>query len=108
MIYGTAGKSIVGQIRQTYNDVFRDGEPATAAAACNHDKILVIDDEISMTGGRNIAHHYFAPFADSPDVFRDTDALFFSKSVADDLRKGFAREFTSPGKQKGKERRLGL
>ena len=36
--------------------------PATTKGiAANHDKILEVDGEEAITGGRNIGHHYFIP-----------------------------------------------
>jgi phosphatidylserine/phosphatidylglycerophosphate/cardiolipin synthase-like enzyme len=61
-----------------------------------------------MTGGRNIGHLYFAPSVDSPDVFRDTDILFRSKKVSDDLRVGFTSELTSPFNKKVHGEYIGL
>jgi len=93
VIYGPADKSIGTYIGETVKRVFTGDEASSAVAACNHDKIICIDNSLSMTGGRNIAHHYFAPFADSPDVFRDTDIMFKSEKITEEFRKAFLAEY---------------
>lgn len=59
----------------------------------NHDKIIVVDGELAMTGGRNIAHHYFADPDDDSTVYRDTDVLMKGKNVAAQLDLAFSEEF---------------
>lgn len=61
--------------------------------ASNHDKIIVIDDELCMTGGRNVAAHYFADPEDCDDIFRDTDVMMRSRGVAKQLTIAFDEEF---------------
>lgn len=41
----------------------------------NHDKILVADGKVGVTGGRNIGADCFAAPADVPTAWRDTDVL---------------------------------
>jgi cardiolipin synthase C len=59
-------------LRQRAQDVFRKMNPL-AALASNHDKILVIDGERGLIGGRNIEARYFADPADLPEAFHDID-----------------------------------
>jgi hypothetical protein len=63
------------------------------AVASNHDKIMVIDDEWVLTGGRNIDQKYFAGFADDPKAFRDTDILLHGYGPAGRAREAFTEEF---------------
>lgn len=63
------------------------------AVASNHDKIMVVDDEWVLTGGRNISQEYFAGFADDPEAFRDTDILLHGYGPAGRAREAFTEEF---------------
>lgn len=62
------------------------------ALSCNHDKIIAVDDRVSMTGGRNIAIDYFADPRDMPTAWRDTDTLLEGAGPAVALRKGMDAE----------------
>ncbi|PKK90233.1 MAG: hypothetical protein CVV64_10935 [Candidatus Wallbacteria bacterium HGW-Wallbacteria-1] len=64
-----------------------------AFMASNHDKIIVVDGEYAITGGRNIAEHYFAHPDDNSGVYRDTCVLMQGKAVAAQLTTAFAEEF---------------
>ncbi|RCK79833.1 MAG: phospholipase D-family protein [Candidatus Ozemobacter sibiricus] len=61
--------------------------------ASNHDKILLVDDEYVITGGRNISKNYFVDPRDLPTVYRDTDVLIKSKVVAKQTKQAFDEEF---------------
>ena len=65
--------------------------------ASNHDKIILVDNEYLITGGRNISKSYFVDPKDLPTVYRDTDILVQSKKVADQARLAFEEEFKSGG-----------
>lgn len=62
--------------------------------ASNHDKILLVDGEDLITGGRNISMNYFVDPRDVPTVYRDSDVLIRSKLVAKQAREAFESEFT--------------
>lgn len=64
-------------------------------AATNHDKILVVDNVIGKTGGRNIARDYFADPRDLPAAWSDGDAEVRGPVQARDLTTAFEREFNS-------------
>lgn len=53
-----------------------------AFMASNHDKILVVDDLVSFTGGRNMAIDYYADPADIPSAWRDTDVMLTGRGPA--------------------------
>lgn len=53
-----------------------------AFMASNHDKILAVDGQRSMTGGRNIGIEYFADPADAPAAWRDTDVMLDGEGPA--------------------------
>ncbi|OQA09748.1 MAG: Minor cardiolipin synthase ClsB [bacterium ADurb.Bin374] len=63
--------------------------------ASNHDKILLVDGEYLITGGRNISMNYFVDPQDVPTVYRDTDVVIRSKLVARQAREAFESEFKS-------------
>lgn len=64
------------------------------AMASNHDKILVIDGEYSVVGGRNISKDYFVDAADHPECYRDCDVIVKSTDVARQLSFAFDEEFS--------------
>jgi phosphatidylserine/phosphatidylglycerophosphate/cardiolipin synthase-like enzyme len=70
--------------------VFKDVRHLTGS---NHDKIIIADGEWVITGGRNIAHHYFADPKDDPAVYRDTDVLFRGKYLGSQMKTAFDEEF---------------
>lgn len=59
----------------------------------NHQKIIVVDGEISMTGGRNVSLNYFADPDDEPNVFRDTDVILKGSEIAGKMKEAFDEEF---------------
>jgi phosphatidylserine/phosphatidylglycerophosphate/cardiolipin synthase-like enzyme len=61
--------------------------------ASNHDKILLVDGEWVITGGRNISRDYFASRADYPKAFRDTDILLKGQYVAGRAFRAFNEEY---------------
>jgi len=61
----------------------------------NHDKIIIVDNDWVMTGGRNIEMVYFADPADYGKAFRDTDVIFKGGSVARQIQAAFDEEYNS-------------
>lgn len=71
--------------------------PSTSyIAASNHDKILEVDGERGMTGGRNIGYEYFVDARDFKGAWRDTDMEFISPAAAHALRGAFEVEYGAP------------
>jgi putative cardiolipin synthase len=62
--------------------------------ASNHDKIMVVDDEYSIVGGRNISKDYFVDEVDHPECYRDTDVIIRCPDVARQLSFAFDEEFS--------------
>lgn len=62
--------------------------------ASNHDKIIVIDGEYSIVGGRNVSKDYFLEVEDHPSCYRDTDVFIRCDDVARQLSHAFDEEFT--------------
>ncbi|MGV3621200.1 MAG: phospholipase D-like domain-containing protein [Archangium sp.] len=63
-----------------------------SALASNHDKILVADNKVGITGGRNIAHDYFASPKDLKGAWRDMDVMLDGEGTAKGLTEAFEAE----------------
>lgn len=74
-------------------DVF---EQMTTGLSSNHDKILIVDGEDVITGGRNIAIPYFASHAEVPTAYFDADIVLRSTEVATKMANAFHLEFDRP------------
>lgn len=66
-----------------------------ALAASDHDKILIANGRLALTGGRNIGKEYFADPADDPMAFRDMDVLLEGKEIGANLTTVFEKSFDS-------------
>ena len=69
---------------------------STAISASNHDKILEVDGDRGITGGRNIGYEYFVHPDDVKGAWRDQDVYFEGKETAHALRSAFEVEFGAP------------
>ncbi len=63
--------------------------------ASNHDKIMLVDGEYLIVGGRNIAAHYFVDHRDEPTVYRDCDVLLKGKGIGAGIKLAFDEEFAN-------------
>ncbi|MBI3893294.1 MAG: phosphatidylserine/phosphatidylglycerophosphate/cardiolipin synthase family protein [Candidatus Wallbacteria bacterium] len=63
------------------------------AIASNHDKILLVDGEWFITGGRNIATEYFGAGVGGQRVFRDTDVVLRGQVIGQQAKQAFDLEF---------------
>ncbi len=86
-VYHPHWKKVLDQLRRPLS---------TAIAASNHDKILEVDGERGITGGRNIGYEYFVHPDDFKGAWRDTDVYFESKQAAHALRDAFDIEYGTP------------
>jgi phosphatidylserine/phosphatidylglycerophosphate/cardiolipin synthase-like enzyme len=77
-----------------YLDAFLTLNPA-ALIASEHDKILLADGVIGLTGGRNISAEYFVDPARMPESFLDTDVLLHGKFVERAMENAFDAQFSS-------------
>lgn len=59
----------------------------------NHDKIIIIDGKLAMTGGRNIGADYFAQKGEHDNVFRDMDLVLEGPNVVKHLQQAFDEEW---------------
>jgi cardiolipin synthase C len=62
---------------------------ASALVASEHDKIIVVDGERSLIGGRNIAVEYFSDPARMPNAFKDLDVRIDSEPIGRALTRAF-------------------
>ncbi|MFZ2956711.1 MAG: phosphatidylserine/phosphatidylglycerophosphate/cardiolipin synthase family protein [Candidatus Ozemobacteraceae bacterium] len=62
-------------------------------SASNHDKILIADGKISITGGRNIGADYFVQPGESAIAYYDSDVVLDGEGLAKDLLKAFEDEW---------------
>lgn len=65
-------------------------------AASNHDKILEVDGERAITGGRNIGYEYYVDPKDFKGAWRDTDVYIEGAPSARALRDAFEVEYGAP------------
>ena len=63
--------------------------------ASEHDKMIVVDREWTLAGGRNIAEAYFTPPERAGHHFLDTDVLIRSADVARQMQAAFERLYDS-------------
>jgi cardiolipin synthase C len=66
----------------------------------NHDKILVADGKVGITGGRNIAQDYFADPKDLKGAWRDMDVQMEGAGAAAGLKEAFDAELANGGASK--------
>ena len=77
-----------------FTDAFLTLKPI-ALAASDHNKILIANGRLALTGGRNIGVEYFAEPVDDPMAFRDMDVLLVGKEVGASLTAVFEGAFES-------------
>ena len=85
--------------------VFTD---ARKMESSNHDKIMIIDGEKCMTGGRNIAKTYLVDEVDMDDAWRDCDIVVDSEKVSSQIKLAFDEEFNSMKSYKTDSSFIGL
>jgi phosphatidylserine/phosphatidylglycerophosphate/cardiolipin synthase-like enzyme len=61
----------------------------------NHDKIIIVDNDYVMTGGRNIEMNYFVEAADFDRAYIDSDIIMKGAAAAAEMQKAFDEEFNS-------------
>ena len=80
-----------------YNPVGRQLLPALGDLrrlfASNHDKIIIADSRICLTGGRNIGRDYFVQLGEFTNVFQDLDVLMEGPGVVCQLQQAFDEEW---------------
>lgn len=76
--------------------------------ASDHDKILVVDGQRAITGGRNIATEYFSHPDDAEMVFRDVGVEIRNERVAAAMTSAFEAQYNSEGADAVARERLDL
>ncbi len=71
--------------------LFRDPRSLIAS---NHDKIMVIDGEIAIIGGRNVSMDYYLEPEDHSKAYRDSDVIIRCPEIAQQLAYAFDEEFS--------------
>lgn len=71
----------------------------SVVVASEHDKLLIVDGERAITGGRNIGVEYFAHPDDAPDVFHDVEVEVYERRVAAAMTKAFESQYDAKGAQ---------
>jgi cardiolipin synthase C len=74
----------------------------------NHDKILIADGRLSITGGRNIGADYFVRPGEHKIVYHDSDVVLEGPELARDLKKAFDDEWNQIGNRQIKTNLLNL
>lgn len=90
----STGRVKVRLFNPAFRSVFEAFGSVRALVASNHDKLLIVDGEWLVTGGRNLSNDYFARPADHPDAYRDTDLLVRGAGLAALARGAFDREWS--------------
>ncbi|EKD84002.1 MAG: Cardiolipin synthetase [uncultured bacterium] len=70
--------------------VFKDPRKLIAS---NHDKIIVVDSEYAIIGGRNVSMDYFLEPEDHSGAYRDCDVVIKSSEISEQLDYAFDEEF---------------
>ncbi len=68
---------------------------AVQLSASNHNKLLIVDGALAITGGRNINSHYFAKTSEDPGAVSDVDVLVDGEALVGALDDVMDREFYS-------------
>ncbi len=80
-----------------YNPIGRQLLPALGDLrkifASNHDKIIIADSSVCLTGGRNIGRDYFVQLGEFKNVFQDLDVLMEGPGVVSQLQQAFDEEW---------------
>jgi phosphatidylserine/phosphatidylglycerophosphate/cardiolipin synthase-like enzyme len=61
--------------------------------ASNHDKIIIADGKLCITGGRNIGPDYYGAYGEYPIIYRDSDILIEGPEMSAKMKKAFDDEW---------------
>ena len=81
---------IYNAVSKSFLSAFRDLKKVVAS---DHDKIIVVDGQTCIVGGRNIGADYYADKGENDIVYRETDVVMRGSHVANQLTKAFADEW---------------
>lgn len=87
---------IFSNVEQFVRDAVNDQQfDVRRLIASNHDKIIVVDGELTLTGGRNIQNLYLMSSEEANKIFRDTDVLMKGSSLANSLTTAIEEELAN-------------
>ena len=87
---------IFSNIEQFVRDAVNDQQfDVKRLIASNHDKIVVVDGKLTITGGRNIQNRYLTSPQEADQVFRDTDVFMEGSSLAPPLTAAIEEELAN-------------
>ncbi len=89
-LYQNAEIRVYNPVMDDLASVFTDVRKVVAS---NHDKIIVVDGEYSIIGGRNVSKDYYLDPSDHSGAYRDCDVLIKNEAVANQLIAAFDEEF---------------
>lgn len=89
----STGNVAVRIYNPAFRGIFEAFGTVRAMIASNHEKLLIVDGDWLITGGRNLSADYFARPADWKDAYRDTDLLVRGAGLAAQAKRAFELEF---------------
>jgi cardiolipin synthase C len=98
--HGMLGRALLRELVQAgaevkvFNPFFAEGLTGDFVSS-NHQKIILVDDRVFMTGGRNVAQEYFLDEVELPRTFHDADVLIDSPELAPAVRAAFMEEYNT-------------
>lgn len=90
----STGNVAVRIYNPAFRGIFEAFGSVRALVASNHEKLLIVDGDWLITGGRNLSADYFARPADWKDAYRDTDMLVRGAGLAAQAKRAFEVEFS--------------
>lgn len=61
--------------------------------ASNHSKLIIVDGQTVIAGGRNLSNHWFTAFVDDPEAFHDIDFIAKGAAIGLQAKKAFEDEY---------------
>lgn len=86
---------IYNRIESNVADAVASGDLRYVTAS-NHDKLIIVDRRLAITGGRNISRDYLSDPRDLPTAYTDMDIYMEGVSSARALTEAFASELRGP------------
>jgi putative cardiolipin synthase len=74
---------------------FLKGGSMLTTGCGNHDKMLLVDGQSAIAGGRNLSHEYFVAADEAELAFKDLDMVLEGGELVQALTDAFEREFHS-------------
>lgn len=91
LVHAGAEVRVYNPLESQMADAVASGDLRTLAAS-NHDKLVIVDNRVSITGGRNISKDYLVDPRDLPGAYIDMDVVAEGESAAQALTEAFSSE----------------